>query len=45
MKRELARLVDRKLLYNEFRRTVPPENLPRIEENLREPFEDGKCRS
>ncbi len=40
MKREVASLVDRKLLYNEFRRTVPQENLPRIEENLREPFEE-----
>ena len=33
-------MVDRKLLYNEFRRGVPAENLPRIEENLREPFEE-----
>jgi len=40
IKREVAALVDRKLLYNEFRRTVPAENLPRIEENLREPFEE-----
>ena len=40
MKREVAALVDRKLLYNEFRRNVPQENLPRIEENLREPFEE-----
>ena len=40
MKREVAALVDRKLLYDEFRRNVPAENLPRIEENLREPFEE-----
>ena len=39
MKREVASMVDRKLLYNEFRRNVPAENLPRIEQNLREPFE------
>jgi hypothetical protein len=39
MKREVAALVDRKLLFNEFRRTMPPENLVRIEQNLREPFE------
>jgi len=39
LKREVAKLVDRKLLFNEFRRGVPPENLPRIEENLRQPFE------
>lgn len=41
MKREVAMLVDRKLLFNEFRR-VAGENLPRIEENLREPFEEKK---
>jgi parvulin-like peptidyl-prolyl isomerase len=39
MKREVASMVDRKLIYNEFKRTVPPENMPRIEENLTEPFE------
>ena len=38
MKREVAALVDRKLLFNEFRRNVPQENMPRIEENLRQPF-------
>lgn len=40
MKREIASLVDRKLLYDEFRRNVPAENLPRIDENLLEPFEE-----
>jgi len=40
MKRELGTILDRKLLYDEFRRTVPPENLSRIDENLREPFEE-----
>ena len=40
MKRELGAMLDRKLLYDEFRRNVPPENLPRIEESLREPFEE-----
>jgi len=39
LRREVASLVDRKLLYDEFRRAVPAENLPRIEEQLREPFE------
>jgi hypothetical protein len=39
MRREVAQLVDRKLLYNQFRRNVPQENLPRIEQNLIEPFE------
>jgi hypothetical protein len=40
IQRELGSLLDRKLLYGEFRRSVPPENLPRIEESLREPFEE-----
>ncbi len=40
IKRELGAMLDRKLLYDEFRRNVPPENLPRIEESLREPFEE-----
>jgi parvulin-like peptidyl-prolyl isomerase len=40
MKREVAALVDRKLIFNEFRRNVPAENMPRIEENLRQPFEE-----
>ncbi len=39
MKHEVASMVDRKLLYNEFRRNVPAENIPHIEENLHEPFE------
>ena len=40
MQKEVASMVDRKLLYNEFRRNVPAENLPRIEENLQQPFEE-----
>lgn len=39
MKREVAQMVDRKLLYGEFRRNIPPENLPRVEQSLMEPFE------
>jgi hypothetical protein len=39
IKRQLAGIVDRKLLYDAFRRNVPPENLPHIEENLVDPFE------
>ncbi len=45
MKHEVAAMVDRKLLYNEFKRTVPAENLPKIEENLREPFESHELPS
>jgi parvulin-like peptidyl-prolyl isomerase len=40
LQRELASILDRKLLYEEFRRNVPAENLPRIEESLKEPFEE-----
>src|SRR5882757_4765247 len=39
MQRQLATLVDKKLLYDAFRRGVPAENLPKIEENLAGPFE------
>lgn len=39
MKRHIAQLLDTKLLYREFARNVPAENMPRIEENLLEPFE------
>jgi parvulin-like peptidyl-prolyl isomerase len=42
MRREVAAMIDRKLLYNEFRRGVPAENLPRIEEQLQQPFEERK---
>lgn len=40
MKRHVASLVDTKLLYAEFRRNVPPENMPVIEENLRDLFQE-----
>jgi hypothetical protein len=40
LKRELAKLVDTKLIYEEFRRNVPPENLPRVDESLLEPFQE-----
>jgi hypothetical protein len=40
LKREIASLLDRKLIYDEFRRNIPAENLPRLEENLVEPFQN-----
>jgi hypothetical protein len=40
MQRTLTGMLDQKLLYGEFRRNIPPENMPRIEENLLEPFEE-----
>jgi parvulin-like peptidyl-prolyl isomerase len=45
MQKEVASMVDRKLLYAQFRHTVPPENLPKIEENLRQPFEEHEMPS
>jgi hypothetical protein len=40
LKRELAASLDHKLLYGEFRRNVPAENMPRIEESLLEHFQE-----
>lgn len=40
MKRHVATLVDTKLLYAEFLRNVPKENLPTIEENLERFFQE-----
>ena len=39
MQKEVASMVDRKLLYGQFLHGVPKENMPKIEENLRQPFE------
>lgn len=36
----LVSVLDQKLLYAEFRRNVPAENMPRIEDNLRPHFEE-----
>lgn len=40
MRREVVGLIDRKLLFAEFRRNLPDGAWPQIEENLREPFEE-----
>ena len=40
MQRTLSNMIDQKLLYGEFRRNIPAENLPRIEKNLVGPFEE-----
>jgi peptidyl-prolyl cis-trans isomerase SurA len=37
--RLLLGLIDTKLLYADFRRTVPAENIPKVEESISEPFE------
>ena len=44
MKRTLVGMIDQKLLYAEFRRNIPPENMPRIEESLRPTSTKRKCR-
>ncbi len=40
MQRTFTGMIDQKLLYGEFRRNIPPENLPRIDENLLGPFQE-----
>jgi len=40
LQQQVMGLVDTKLLYADFRRNVPPENIPNIEENLAQPFEE-----
>lgn len=45
MQKEVASMIDRKLLFTQFRRAVPAENMPKIEENLREPFEQHELPS
>ena len=37
---QLMGLIDTKLLYADFRRTVPVENVPNVESNLEKPFEE-----
>jgi len=39
-RQQVMGLIDTKLLYADFRRKVPAENLPKVEESLEEPFED-----
>ena len=40
MQKEVASMVDRKLLYGQFMHNVPKENMPKIEENLKQPFDE-----
>ncbi len=42
LRQQVMGLIDTKLLYADFRRTVPAENLPAIEENLLKPFEENE---
>lgn len=40
LRQQVMGLIDTKMLYANFRRQVPAENLPTIEENLLKPFEE-----
>lgn len=42
LRQQVMGMVDTKLLYADFRRTVPAENIPSIEKNLEEPFEESE---
>ncbi|MCF6277176.1 MAG: peptidyl-prolyl cis-trans isomerase [Anaerolineales bacterium] len=42
LRQQVLKLVDTKLLYADFRRTVPAESIPQIEENLAKPFEENE---
>lgn len=42
LRQQSMTLIDTKLLYADFRRTVPAENIPKIEENLIQPFEESE---
>ncbi len=42
MRQQVMGLIDTKILYANFRRQVPAENLPSIEENLMKPFEENE---
>ncbi|MEM9657167.1 MAG: peptidyl-prolyl cis-trans isomerase [Planctomycetota bacterium] len=40
LRRQVNGLIETKLLYADFRRTVPPEHMPLVQEQLAEPFEE-----
>ena len=40
LRQQTMGLIDTKLLYADFRRKVPAENIPNVEENLAKPFEE-----
>jgi hypothetical protein len=40
LRQQVMGLIDTKILYAEFKRKVPAENIPKVEENLAQPFED-----
>lgn len=42
LRQQVMGLIDTKMIYANFRRQVPAENMPTIEENLRQPFEESE---
>ncbi len=42
LRQQVMGLIDTKLLYADFRRNIPPENIPKIAENLAEPFDENE---
>lgn len=42
IQRFVAEMIDRKIIYTEFRRVIPPEKMPEIEEQLLQPFEEDE---
>lgn len=40
LRQQVMGLIDTKVLYADFKRKVPAENIPKVEENLNEPFEE-----
>ena len=42
LRQQTMGLIDTKLLYADFRRKVPAENIPKVEENLVKPFEESE---
>jgi hypothetical protein len=40
LRQQVMGLIDTKILYAEFRRKVPNENIPKVEENLAQPFDE-----
>lgn len=42
LRQQVMGLIDTKMIYADFRRTVPAENIPTIEENVKQPFEENE---
>ena len=40
MRQQVMGLIDTKIIYSDFRRSVPSENIPQIMDNLKQPFQE-----